>query len=194
MLKCQSGTQNSPTCCYASYLLLTPPLQTKRLLNIPLLRDIRKLLSLIYLCSNSPDIYKQTFTLYFLFLFSIDRSETQGKLKRRRDSSASGSVQLTLDRKCIFHLSNSPHKLCGTTGLKFYKCKSTGNRKQERLSQCLTLAAEKKLKDAAAAKQDDNLLMYIYDRDLIAIEVCYHRSCYGAYTSMHGEHTFTDKP
>ncbi|KAJ8042408.1 hypothetical protein HOLleu_13456 [Holothuria leucospilota] len=57
----------------------------------------------------------------------------------------------------------------------------TLNRQTEKLTQCLTRDAERRLKAAAEKKNDDRLLLQIRGKDLIAIEVCYHKSCYRHY-------------
>ncbi|KAJ8043015.1 hypothetical protein HOLleu_09928 [Holothuria leucospilota] len=54
-------------------------------------------------------------------------------------------------------------------------------RQTEKLTQCLTRDAERRLKAAAEKKNDDRLLLQIRGKDLIAIEVCYHKSCYRHY-------------
>lgn len=50
------------------------------------------------------------------------------------------------------------------------------------MSQCLTLNASKRLLEAAERKCDERVLLQIRGKDLIAIEVKYHKSCYGTYT------------
>ncbi|XP_038062969.1 uncharacterized protein LOC119733637 [Patiria miniata] len=51
----------------------------------------------------------------------------------------------------------------------------------DKLSQCQTLTAGKLL-EAARKKEDQGLLSQIEGKDLLAIEVCYHRLCYQEYT------------
>ena len=50
------------------------------------------------------------------------------------------------------------------------------------LVQCMTENAAEKLRRSAHLRQDDRMLTELSDRDLIAIEVRYHHSCYVKYT------------
>ncbi|XP_033116231.1 uncharacterized protein LOC117116322, partial [Anneissia japonica] len=61
--------------------------------------------------------------------------------------------------------------------------KGTFNRAKapEKLVRCETLSGGK-LIEAAVAKQDDSLLLDIRDKDLVAIEARYHKSCFRRYT------------
>ncbi|XP_071817001.1 uncharacterized protein [Apostichopus japonicus] len=108
------------------------------------------------------------------------------KRQRRSFSQPSqASATRILPRECIFHLV-STSKLCGKSGHKFIRDRKTGSRKQEKLVQCLTLDAERRLKSAALQSNDEKLLFQIRDKDLIAVEVCYHRNCYSSYVRTHG--------
>ena len=49
------------------------------------------------------------------------------------------------------------------------------------LTQCETIDAGK-LQKAAEKKNDENILIHIKDKDCVAIEVCYHKTCYKNYT------------
>ena len=46
---------------------------------------------------------------------------------------------------------------------------------------CVKMLFLGKLLYAAEQKQDENILMHIRDRDCVAIEVKYHRSCFKQY-------------
>ena len=46
------------------------------------------------------------------------------------------------------------------------------------LTQCDTIDAGK-LREAAEKKRDENILIHIRDKDCVAIEVCYYKTCYG---------------
>lgn len=126
-----------------------------------------------YIFSNN---FKITVSSTFMCLADNDDGPSVAKVQRC-------SVQSTnrvLPRQCIFHLAGTS-KTCGKTGLKFTIGRKTGSRQTEKLTQCLTRDAERRLKAAAEKKNDDRLLLQIRGKDLIAIEVCYHKSCYRHY-------------
>ncbi|XP_061925381.1 uncharacterized protein LOC133664618 isoform X3 [Entelurus aequoreus] len=56
-----------------------------------------------------------------------------------------------------------------------------GKRQRDQLSQAKTFSAGQLL-NAARIKQDSSLLLHIEDRDCVAMEVRYHKSCYRQYT------------
>eukprot|EP00057_Strongylocentrotus_purpuratus_P022810 XP_011677284.1 PREDICTED: uncharacterized protein LOC762622 [Strongylocentrotus purpuratus] len=68
-------------------------------------------------------------------------------------------------------------------GAKYIREQSSGKRKVEKLILC-----ERKdgghLLEAALLKQDEQLLLHIRGKDLVAIEVRYHKSCYYRYTKV----------
>ena len=100
--------------------------------------------------------------------------------KRRLRSSTSGEKQVqplpgrshVLPIQCI---------IC--RGSKYTKDKVTHKRRIERLVNCETKQGGKLLK-AAKIRQDERLLLDISDRDLVAIEARYHRTCYLKYTKV----------
>ena len=59
---------------------------------------------------------------------------------------------------------------------------SNGSRKLEPLSFCQGKETGDRIKAAAEAKDDSNLLLQIRDKDLFAIGIRYHHSCYRCYT------------
>lgn len=59
-------------------------------------------------------------------------------------------------------------------------------RKTEKLTICEPMQAAKKLLEAANSRGDQRLLTTLHDQDPIAIELCYHRTCYRSYTNMKG--------
>ncbi|XP_032890462.1 uncharacterized protein LOC116981512 isoform X1 [Amblyraja radiata] len=61
--------------------------------------------------------------------------------------------------------------------------KATGKRRVEKLVRCETKQGGP-LMTAATMKKDEALLLLIRDRDLVAIEVRYHKSCYLRYTKV----------
>lgn len=65
---------------------------------------------------------------------------------------------------------------------KYIVDRPTGKRKKEKLAKCET--NNNLLLEAAIAKNDEHLLIQIRDKDLIAIEMQYHRSCYKNYTKF----------
>jgi hypothetical protein len=90
--------------------------------------------------------------------------QEQGKSKRpsRHTSSSNSRV---MDKICIF---------CDKQKYK------KGTHTRETLVQCTDLRADKSLRDIAIQKQDDKL-MAILSRDIVAAEAHYHRSCYKDY-------------
>ncbi|XP_078268132.1 uncharacterized protein LOC144600415 [Rhinoraja longicauda] len=68
-------------------------------------------------------------------------------------------------------------------GSKYIKELATGKRKVEKLVRCETKHGGQLL-TAATMKQDEALLLHIRDRDLVAIEARYHKSCYLRYTKV----------
>jgi hypothetical protein len=62
---------------------------------------------------------------------------------------------------------------------KYILDKPTGKRKKERLAQCET--KENLLVQATTAKIYEMMLLHNRDKDLVAIEMCYHRLCYKRY-------------
>lgn len=72
------------------------------------------------------------------------------------------------------------------------KEKYSGKRKREELSQCET--NNNNLLRAAIEKNDENLLLHIRNKDIIAIEMSYHRSCYKHYTKYLTVRKATDVP
>jgi hypothetical protein len=53
----------------------------------------------------------------------------------------------------------------------------------QNLTMCKTIDAGK-LHEAAMIKKDENILIHIRDKDCVAIEVCYHSTCYKNYTCL----------
>ena len=66
---------------------------------------------------------------------------------------------------------------------KYTREKASQKRKRERLVQCETNQGGQLVK-AAKIRQDEQLLLQIQDRDLVAIEARYHKSCYLKYTKI----------
>ncbi len=58
-----------------------------------------------------------------------------------------------------------------------------GSHNPEKLLQCETTDVEKKIKEAIEARDDERNRLDTHGKDLIAIELSYHRSCYMSYTS-----------
>ena len=50
-----------------------------------------------------------------------------------------------------------------------------------------------KLKEAATKKADESILIQIADKDLVALEVKYHKRCYETYTSFLRHATVLDQ-
>ena len=68
-------------------------------------------------------------------------------------------------------------------GTKYVREHSTGKRKVEKLVLSQTKDGGYLL-DAALLKQDEKMLLNIRGKDLVAIEVRYHKSCYYRYTKV----------
>ncbi|KAL9951848.1 hypothetical protein ACROYT_G044583 [Oculina patagonica] len=64
------------------------------------------------------------------------------------------------------------------------KVDSKNRRRKESLTMCQTRTAGESLLNAAKIRGDQRIVLELHDRDLIAIEVCYHRSCYRKYTNV----------
>lgn len=116
----------------------------------------------------------------FLFSCLSDNLSDVPALKRHCRSLVQSRESRVHHRECIFHLAGTS-KLCGKTRDRFIRDKRSGSRQKEKLAQCLTQDAEKRLKAAACQRNDEKLLIHIQDKGFIAIEVCYHKSCYSAY-------------
>ena len=72
-------------------------------------------------------------------------------------------------------------KICIICGKNKFVCeKHSGKRRQEKLIQCETHT--NLIMTAAKQKNDEKLLLHINNIDLVAIEMCYHSSCYKLYT------------
>ena len=64
------------------------------------------------------------------------------------------------------------------------KTDSKDRRKKEKLTACQTLNAGESLINAAKKRSDQRILVALDGQDLIALEVCYHRSCYRKYINL----------
>lgn len=94
-----------------------------------------------------------------------DNSEMQRELPLTRSS-----LQSTNIKSCI---------ICQAE-----KTDSKDRRRKEKLTTCQTLTAGESLVNAATIRDDQRLLVALDGQDLIALEVCYHRSCYRSYTNV----------
>ena len=137
---------------------------------------------------------------------TLQRKQVQRKqVQRKRDTEATHAHPTTSDsdNDC---LSGSPGgstvTATGSSGLgrltrsKISKtdisaclfCKKRHNKqrkgkKSESLSECMTFQAAEAIREAAIARDDEEVLMELQcGPDAIAAEVWYHRSCYSAYT------------
>ena len=91
----------------------------------------------------------------------------------RRSSRHLPSTSTIHDKVCIF---------CGKSS-KYLKRQNT----REHLIQCTELSTDHKIRDAASRKQDDRILV-LMSKDLVAAKGHYHKSCYKHYT----KEVFTD--
>ena len=57
-------------------------------------------------------------------------------------------------------------------------------RRKEKLTSCQTMKAGSTLLEAAKSRDDQRLVVALNDHDPVAIEVCYHKSCYRSYTNL----------
>ena len=56
--------------------------------------------------------------------------------------------------------------------------------RKERLTNCQTMKAGSTLLDAAKDRNDQRLMVALHNEDPVAVEVCYHKSCYRYYTNI----------
>ena len=91
----------------------------------------------------------------------IRKSKRQGSCE-----SSDKEVSFVLPRKCIFCKAD-----------KYIK----GTRTREKLSNCLQIRADEKIRKLAC-ERNDTTVMAIASDELVAKEACYHASCYRAYT------------
>lgn len=91
---------------------------------------------------------------------------SKSTMKNHHEDSKSKNV---LPKVCILCRKNS-----------YILDKSTGKRKIEKLSQCET--SSNLILEAALKKNDEEILLNIRGKDLVAIEMNYHSSCYKQYT------------
>lgn len=64
------------------------------------------------------------------------------------------------------------------------KTDSKDRRRKEKLTTCETMQAGRTLLEAAKLRGDQRLSVALRDQDPIAIELCYHRTCYRTYTNL----------
>lgn len=64
------------------------------------------------------------------------------------------------------------------------KTDTKDRRRKERLTNCQTMNAGSTLLDAAKARNDQRLMVALHNKDPVAVEVCYHKSCYRYYTNI----------
>lgn len=92
--------------------------------------------------------------------------DTKRRSLRRLPSSSSRVMEKT----CIF---------CPPGRSKYIK----GTNTREKLTQCAELRADNTLRDIATKRQDEHILA-VTSRNIVAAEAWYHRSCYRSYTSV----------
>ena len=96
-------------------------------------------------------------------------SQTQPEQVARKVSirgSGSSNISTTYERICIF---------CEKP--KYFK----GTRNREPLVQCRDMRADSSIRKIATQKNDSKILALV-SRELVAAEVCYHRTCYRSST------------
>lgn len=71
---------------------------------------------------------------------------------------------------------------------------ANNRRIKEKLICCQTTSAGNSLLEAAKARKDSRLIVSLDGRDAIAIEVCYHKSCYRQYTNLKQAKTVHEIP
>ncbi|XP_060757019.1 uncharacterized protein LOC132868069 [Neoarius graeffei] len=103
--------------------------------------------------------------------------------------STSGSTKSVRSRSALPMSSSGPVLpalciICKKKNLKFVL--KGGKRQREALSKAETLTAGK-LQTAAETKDDHSILVHIKDKDCVALEVQYHKSCYQQYTRFLNE-------
>ncbi|XP_055504368.1 uncharacterized protein LOC129705019 [Leucoraja erinacea] len=98
--------------------------------------------------------------------------------KRLLRSMACDGQQTATDRRHV-----PPVQCIICKGSKYIKEQATGKRQSEKLVRCETKHGGQLL-TAATLKQDEALLLHIRDKNLVAMEARYHKSCYLRYTRV----------
>ena len=65
----------------------------------------------------------------------------------------------------------------------YIKERSSGKRRVEHLVRCETKMGGQLVR-AAILRKDERVLLHVQDKDLVAVEVRYHKSCYSSYTKI----------
>ncbi|XP_076858248.1 uncharacterized protein LOC143512151 isoform X2 [Brachyhypopomus gauderio] len=122
-------------------------------------------------------------TCYRRFIDKREIERTKQRLVREteRDYSTTGT---TPNKKLCLPISSSGPVLPSICIICKKGCKfvvACGRRQRETLIKAKTLTAGK-LQQAAEVKDDQSILIHIKDRDCVALQVQYHKSCYRQYT------------
>lgn len=64
------------------------------------------------------------------------------------------------------------------------KTDAKDRRRKEKLTNCQTLQAGSTLLESVKVRDDRRLIVALDNQDPVAIEVCYHKSCYRYYTNL----------
>lgn len=102
-----------------------------------------------------------------------------------------------IDPECSFtteaeQKTNAPVTRSSLPSTKIKKCwicqsekiDAKDRRRKEKLTSCQTMKAGITLLEAAKAREDRRLVVALNDQDPVAVEVCYHKSCYRYYTNL----------
>ena len=88
-------------------------------------------------------------------------------------------VEVPLTRSCLQSTDIKQCIICQKE-----KTDSKDRRRKEKLTLCQTMMAGASIIEAAKVRDDKRLVLMLRDEDPIALEVCYHRSCYRSYTCI----------
>ncbi len=145
------------------------------LITMPIPKSLHSSVSIIYF----------VFFLFSLF-FSLHTYSDQDEVEQGKGSTEPQRRKLSSSSNFLPGNPEKPHVLaqvCIVCNKKDRWSREKISRKtvRDKYSQCQTVTAGQLL-EAARQKKDERLLMQIENKDLIALEVCYHRLCYNEYT------------
>jgi len=130
-------------------------------------------------------VYTYEFNILCLLYTELDPSEFSSSGDRHKHTSATSDAR---HLRSTYNIAKQPTKSSHILPTVCIVCRSgktfqdsRGRKQKEPLTLCEQIDGGK-LRLAAEEKDDKNILVHIRDRDCVAIEVRYHRSCYKGYT------------
>ena len=109
----------------------------------------------------------------------VKKRKIDGTLVEDGAESIEMEVEVPLTRSCLQSTDIKQCIICQKE-----KTDSKDRRRKEKLTLCQTMMAGASLIEAAKVRDDQRLVLMLSDEDPIALEVCYHRSCYRSYTCI----------